>query len=98
MSDDELGRIRGDLAVIQRAMGLHLSFGRGMLAFGITGLGGAEENRIFLVFWCAVVVGITVLNKWAAFSEKGSLGTFVYRDDEAVARDDAERDRPQPFL
>ena len=35
MSDDELGRIRGDLAVIQRAMGLHLSFGRGMLAFGI---------------------------------------------------------------
>ena len=35
MSDDELGRIRGDLAVIQRAMGLHLPFGRGMLAFGI---------------------------------------------------------------
>ncbi|WZP00628.1 hypothetical protein EP7_002277 [Isosphaeraceae bacterium EP7] len=35
MSDDELGRIRGDLAVMQRAMGLRLSFDGGMLAFGI---------------------------------------------------------------
>ena len=39
-----------------------------------------------------VVVGITALNTWAAFSEKGSLGTFVSDDD------DAERDRPKPFL
>ena len=35
MSEAELGRIKGDLAVIQRAMGLHLSFGMGMLVFGI---------------------------------------------------------------
>ena len=37
--------------------------------------------------------GITALNTRAAFSEKGSLGTFVSDDD-----DDAERDRPKPFL
>ena len=35
MSEDQLGRIKGDLAVMQRAMGLHQSFGKGMLVFGI---------------------------------------------------------------
>lgn len=35
MSGDELGRIRADLAVVQRAMGLRVSFGGGMLAFGV---------------------------------------------------------------
>ena len=35
MSVDELGRIKGDLAVMQRAMGLHIYFGTGMLVFGI---------------------------------------------------------------
>lgn len=35
MSEDALGRIKGDLSVIQRAMGLHLSFGKGMLGFGV---------------------------------------------------------------
>ena len=39
-----------------------------------------------------IVLGITALNTWAAFSEKGSLGTFVSDED------DAERDRPKPFL
>ena len=37
MSEDVLGRIRGDLAVMQRAMGLHLSvddFGTGYSSFG----------------------------------------------------------------
>jgi hypothetical protein len=71
---------------------LGIVVGIGMLAFGITGFGATEENRLFLVFWCLVVVGITALNTWAAFSEKGSLGTFVSDDD------DAERDRPKPFL
>ena len=66
--------------------------GIGMLAFGITAFRDVEGLRLFLVFWCLVVVGITALNTWAAFSEKGSLGTFVSDDD------DAERDRPQPFL
>lgn len=33
MSEDVLGRIRGDLAVVQRAMGLRLSFGKGILVF-----------------------------------------------------------------
>ena len=70
---------------------LGIVVGIGMLAFGITQFSAAEENRLFLVFWCAVVVGITGLNTWAAFSEKGSLGTFV-------SDDDAERDRPRPFL
>jgi hypothetical protein len=33
MSEHELGRIRGDLAVMQRAMGLRLSFGKRILVF-----------------------------------------------------------------
>lgn len=35
MSDDELGRVRCDLAVMRRAMGLHPYFGKGVLAFGV---------------------------------------------------------------
>ena len=35
MSEAELTRIQGDLAVIQRAMGLQLFFGKRMLIFGI---------------------------------------------------------------
>jgi hypothetical protein len=35
MSNDELGRLKGDLAVMRSAMGLHLPFGRGMVAVGI---------------------------------------------------------------
>jgi hypothetical protein len=35
MSDDELGRLKGDLAVIRSAMGLHMAFGKGMLAVGL---------------------------------------------------------------
>lgn len=35
MSDDELGRLKGDLAVMRSAMGLHVSFGKGVLAVGI---------------------------------------------------------------
>jgi hypothetical protein len=67
--------------------------GIGMLGFGIAGFGDADGGvPAFLVFWCAAVVGITALNTWAAFSEKGSLGTFVSDDD------DAEQDRPKPFL
>ena len=34
MSQGELTRIRDDLVVMQRAMGLHLSFGKGVLVFG----------------------------------------------------------------
>lgn len=71
---------------------LGIVVGIGMLAFGITSFRDVEENRLFLVFWCVVVVGITALNTWAAFSKNGSLGTFVAQDD------DPERDRPKPFL
>ena len=35
MSEDVLGRVRGDLVVMQRAMGLRLPFGNGMLAFNL---------------------------------------------------------------
>ncbi|WP_040338510.1 hypothetical protein [Candidatus Blastococcus massiliensis] len=74
------------------AAALGIVFGIGMLVFGITAFRDAEGSGLaFLVFWCAGV-GITALNTWAAFSEKGSLGTFVTRDD------DAQPDRPQPFL
>jgi hypothetical protein len=72
---------------------LGIVVGIGMLGFGITAFRDAEGGGLaFLVFWCAVVVGITTLNTWAAFSKKGSLGTFVAQDD------DAGRDKPQGFL
>jgi hypothetical protein len=35
MLDDELGRLKGDLDVIRSAMGLHMPFGKGMLAVGL---------------------------------------------------------------
>jgi hypothetical protein len=35
MSEAELARLQGDLAVIQRALGLRISFGKGMLVFGV---------------------------------------------------------------
>lgn len=35
MTEDVLGRIAGDLAVVRRAMGLRLYFGKGMLVFNI---------------------------------------------------------------
>ncbi|SFT51087.1 hypothetical protein SAMN05660657_01186 [Geodermatophilus amargosae] len=63
---------------------LGIVVGVGMLAFGITQFGDASGGGLaFLVSWCAVVVGITALNTWAAFSERGSLGTFVSDRDDA---------------
>ena len=45
MSEDVLGRIRGDLDVMQRAMGLRLFFGKGILVFdmllALTAIGAA---------------------------------------------------------
>lgn len=63
---------------------LGIVVGVGMPVFGITQLGSASGGGLaFLVFWCAVVVAITALNTWAAFSERGSLGTFVSDRDDA---------------
>ncbi len=62
---------------------LGIVVGIAMLAFGITSFRDAEGGGLaFLVFWCAVVVTVTALNTWAAFSEKGSLGTFVSQEDD----------------
>ena len=44
--------------------------GVGLLVVGITTV---NKNVPFLIFWCVVVVGITVLNLWAAFARHGSL-------------------------
>lgn len=55
MSEADLGRIQGDLAVIQRAMGLRLSFGKGTIAFGAV-LGVAAV--------CAAVVSLLSGNEW----------------------------------
>ncbi len=62
---------------------LGIVVGIGMLGFGITGFRDAEGSGLaFLAFWCVMVVAITAVNAWAAFSEKGSLGTFISRDDD----------------
>ena len=55
MSEAELGRIKGDLAVIHRAMGLQLSFGKGVLVFGIF---------LALAAVGAAVVSLLVENDW----------------------------------
>ena len=72
--DDVLGRIKGDLGVIQRAMGLHLSFGKGMLGFGIV---------LALASVGAAVVSLLTENDWlqvvplAAIMVLVTMGLFV---------------------
>jgi hypothetical protein len=66
MSENEFSRIKGDLAVMQRAMGLHLSFGKGMLIFGIlltvTAVGAAvfsllvEDDRLQLTPLATIMI------------------------------------------
>lgn len=49
--------------------------GVGMIVFALTserGSGGSAS----LAFWCLGVVAISALNLWAAFSPRGSIGTF----------------------
>jgi carbon starvation protein CstA len=59
MSEDVLDRIKGDLGFIQRAMGLHLSFGKGMLGFGIllalAAVGAAVVSLLIKDDWLQVV-------------------------------------------
>src|SRR5580704_15893242 len=55
MPEDVLGRIKGDLAVMQRAMGLHLSFGKEMLVFGLL---------LAVVTVGAAVVNLVAENDW----------------------------------
>ena len=66
MSENELGRIKGDLATVRQAMGLHLSFGTEMLVFGLlltaVAVGGAvvsvpaENNWLPLAPLAAIMV------------------------------------------
>ncbi len=52
--------------------------GIGMLGFAITAFSRAHKFPVgFLIFWCVIVVAITSLNTWAAFSKNGSLATFT---------------------
>jgi hypothetical protein len=57
--------------------------GAGMLVFGLVQFGKADDGggKAFLIFWCAGVVAIVSLHLWAAFSTKGSLGTFARVED-----------------
>jgi hypothetical protein len=71
---------------------LGIVVGIGMLGFGITAFRDSEGGTLaFLVFWCVVVVAITALNTWAAFSEKGSLATLTSQDD--ATQDETPRPR-----
>lgn len=66
MSESELARIKGDLTIMQRAMRLHLSYGKGMLALGIVmttvAIGSAvfsllvEDDRVQLAPLTAILV------------------------------------------
>jgi len=55
--------------------------GIAILVFGVVSMLGSGATRdgegtAFLVLWCVVGVGVVGFNLWAAFAEKGSLGTF----------------------
>ncbi len=57
---------------------LGIVVGIGMLGFAITAFSRAHKFPLgFLIFWCVIVVAITSLNTWAAFSKNGSLATFT---------------------
>ncbi len=70
MSEGELGRIRDDLAVMRRAMGLQLSFGKGTLAFGViltmVALGAAlfslflEDDWLQATLFAAIILSVPV--------------------------------------
>jgi hypothetical protein len=63
---------------------LGIAVGVGMLIFGIATFRHASGGGLaFLVLWCVMLVATTGLNTWAAFSSRGSLSTFVVRDDDA---------------
>jgi len=74
MSAGELGRIKGDLTIIQRAMGLRLSFGKEMLLFDLALTAAAAGSS---------VVGLFVENVWfevvpfAAFTALCLAGLYV---------------------
>jgi carbon starvation protein CstA len=65
MAENELDRIKGDLAIMQRAMGLHLSYGRGMLVFGIlltvTAVGAAVVSLLVENNWLQVASFATLM-------------------------------------
>ncbi|MCA0145492.1 hypothetical protein [Blastococcus sp. LR1] len=67
---------------------LSIVMGVGLLVFGIANFWDAGGGgRAFLVFWCLMVVAVTGLQVWAAFSKNGSMGVlmpgaFVSGDDE----------------
>jgi hypothetical protein len=65
MSEAELNRIQGDLAVIRRAMGLRLSFGKGMLGFGIL---------LSVAAGCAAVLSLLGESDWL---QVGPLATTL---------------------
>src|SRR5262249_7687153 len=74
MSENELDRIKGDLATVRQAMGLHLSFGTEMLVFGLL---------LTVVAVGAAVVSILGENNWlplaplAAIMVLGPLVLFL---------------------
>ena len=59
MSENELDRIKGDLATVRQAMGLHLSFGTEMLGFGLlltlVAVNAAVLSRLIENDWLQVV-------------------------------------------
>ena len=83
MSEDVLGRVRGDLVVMQRAMGLRLPFGKGMLVFdlllSLAAIGSAlvslrvesdwMQQVPFAVIMVLVPAGLFVRSQWRSHEE-----------------------------
>ena len=83
MSEGVLGRVRGDLVVMQRAMGLRLPFGKGMLVFdlllSLAAIGSAlvslrvesdwMQQVPFAVIMVLVPAGLFVRSQWRSHEE-----------------------------
>jgi hypothetical protein len=83
MSETDVDRIKGDLAVIRRAMALRLSFGREMVVFGILVAAGAGVAAVVSLWsdndWgqlglCAAVMMLCVIWLYRRSSRVESLG------------------------
>jgi carbon starvation protein CstA len=74
MLEVQLGRIKGDLAVIQRAMGLQPFFGKGMLVFGfllaVAAIGAAVVSLLVESDWLQ-------LTPLAAIMVAGPVGLYL---------------------
>ncbi len=61
---------------------LGIEVGAAMIVLALTSFDADVKNYWFVWLWRTGVVAIAGMNAWAAFSDKGSLGTYIRVPDE----------------